>query len=114
LVNYNDQSLDAVFFALSDPTRRDMLSRVAKGPVSVTGLAGSYRMSLPAVLKHVSVLEASGLVETDKIGRVRTCEFRPHALRAASDWIKDYQHFWEGQLDRLGQYLDEISKEERG
>lgn len=90
-----------------------MLGQVARGPVSVKGLAGSYRMSLPAVLKHLSVLEASGLVRTDKTGRVRTCEFRPAALKAVNDWIKDYQHFWEGQLDRLGQFLDEISKEER-
>ena len=91
-----------------------MLSRVSRGPVAVTALAENYRMSLPAVVKHLGVLESCGLVRTDKVGRVRKCELDAAPLKAADDWIESYRKFWEAQLDRLGEYLDSLQTEENG
>jgi DNA-binding transcriptional ArsR family regulator len=88
-----------------------MLGRVARGPVAVTSLASSYPMTLPAVVKHLGVLEGCGLVKTDKVGRVRKCELDVGPLKEASDWIETYRQFWEGQLDRLGEYLDSLEEE---
>lgn len=88
-----------------------MLSRVSRGPVSVTVLAEKYEMSLPAVVKHLGVLESCGLVSTDKVGRVRNCQLEPAPLKAADDWIETYRQFWEARLDRLGEYLDELQSE---
>jgi DNA-binding transcriptional ArsR family regulator len=89
-----------------------MLSRVSRGPVSVTVLAEKYDMSLPAVVKHLGVLESCGLVSTDKVGRVRKCQLDPAPLKAADDWIETYRQFWEAQLDRLGEYLDSLQAED--
>ena len=111
VVKYAAPNLDRVFYALSDATRRDMLGRVAKGPVAVTTLAKGYRISLPAVVKHLGVLESCGLVRTDKVGRVRTCELDPAPLKAADDWIETYRVFWEARFDRLGEYLDQLQEE---
>ena len=69
-------------------------------------------MSLPAVVKHLGVLESCGLVATDKVGRVRSCRLEPGPLKAADDWLEEYRKFWEGQLDRLGEYLDGLQKED--
>jgi DNA-binding transcriptional ArsR family regulator len=97
--------LDRVFQALADPTRRMMVERLSGGPASVSALAQPLAMSLPAVIQHLQVLEASGLVRSEKIGRVRTCRIEPAALRGAEQWIAARQAAWERRLDRLGGYL---------
>jgi DNA-binding transcriptional ArsR family regulator len=99
--------LDAVFRALSDSTRRAIVERLASGPVSVSLLAEPLDMSLPAVLQHLSVLEDSGLVRSEKVGRTRTCRIEPKALQLAERWISDRQRNWEQKLDRLGDFLAE-------
>jgi len=100
-------SLDLVFQALSDPTRRGMLERLSRGPASVSELAQPLAMSLPAVVQHLQMLEASGLVTTRKVGRVRTCQLDAAALSQAEQWINDRRSGWERRLDRLGDYLAE-------
>jgi DNA-binding transcriptional ArsR family regulator len=98
-------SPDEVFHALADPSRRAMVERLARGPASVTDLARPLPMSLAAVLQHLQVLEASGLVRSEKTGRVRTCRIEPAALRMAEDWISRQRTAWEQRLDRLGAYI---------
>jgi DNA-binding transcriptional ArsR family regulator len=100
-------SLDAVFQALSDPTRRAMLDRLSRGPASVSELADPLDISLPAVLQHLQVLEASGIVRSKKVGRVRTCRIQQKRLRTAEDWIAGRRATWERHLDRLGEFLKE-------
>ncbi|GLC25881.1 ArsR/SmtB family transcription factor [Roseisolibacter agri] len=102
-------SLDALFHALADPTRRALVERLTRGPASVSALAEPMAMSLPAVLQHLQVLEASGLVCTEKVGRVRTCRLEPQALRTAESWITERRTLWERRLDRLGEYLARAS-----
>lgn len=97
--------LDQVFHALADPTRRGMVERLVRGPASVSELSRPLEMSLPAVLQHLQVLEASGLVRSEKAGRVRTCRIEPDALRAAEAWVTGQRTAWESRLDRLGDYL---------
>jgi DNA-binding transcriptional ArsR family regulator len=97
--------LDLVFQALAAPTRRLMVERLTRGPASVSELAKPLAMSLPAVVQHLQVLEASGLVRSEKAGRVRTCHIEPKALRAAEQWIADRRALWERRLDRLGALL---------
>ena len=104
-------TLDRVFQALADPTRRLMVERLSGGPVSVSALAAPLAMSLPAVIQHLQVLEASGLVRSEKIGRVRTCRIEPAALRGAEQWIAARQAAWERRLDRLGAYLAKDSQQ---
>jgi DNA-binding transcriptional ArsR family regulator len=94
-----------MFQALSDPSRRGMVERLCRGPASVSELAKPLAMSLPAVVQHLQVLEASGLVRTEKTGRVRTCQIQPQALRAAEAWIAEQRTSWEHKLDRLADYL---------
>lgn len=98
-------ALDLMFQALADPTRRVMVERLARGPASVSELAKPLTMSLPAVVQHLQVLEASGLVRSEKVGRVRTCRIEPKALRTAEGWIAQRRTIWERRLDRLGEYL---------
>jgi DNA-binding transcriptional ArsR family regulator len=98
-------ALDLMFQALSDPTRRVMVERLSRGPASVSELAGPLTMSLPAVLQHLQVLEASGLVRSEKLGRIRTCHVEPKALRTVEQWISERRTNWERRLDRLGVYL---------
>lgn len=100
-------SLDLLFHALADPTRRVMVERLSRGPVSVSDLAQPLTISLPAVMQHLRVLEESGLVRSEKVGRVRTCRIEPAALRNAEQWIMDRRASWERRLDRLGEYLAE-------
>jgi DNA-binding transcriptional ArsR family regulator len=101
------RDLDLLFQALADPSRRTMVDRLTRGPASVSELARPLQMSLPAVVQHLHVLEHSGLVRSQKLGRVRTCTVEPAALRAAEQWIADRRSFWEESLDRLGEYLAE-------
>jgi DNA-binding transcriptional ArsR family regulator len=100
-------ALDLVFQAFADPSRRAMVERLVRGPASVSELAKPLTMSLPAVVQHLQVLEASGLVRSEKVGRVRTCRIEPKALRAAEQWITARRMIWEQRLDRLGEYLAE-------
>ena len=106
----NQSALDRVFQALADPSRRTIVERLSRGPASVSELAGPLEMSLPAVLQHLQLLEASGLVESEKTGRVRTCRINRKALRAAEQWIARRRAAWERKLDRLGDYLAEQEK----
>jgi DNA-binding transcriptional ArsR family regulator len=100
-------SLDRMFQALADPTRRVMLERLSRGPASVSALAKPLTISLPAVLQHLHVLEASGVVRSEKVGRVRTCRIEPAALRTVERWVAGRRASWERRLDRLGDYLAE-------
>jgi DNA-binding transcriptional ArsR family regulator len=99
--------LDRVFHALADPSRRGMVERLSRGPASVSELARPLAMSLAAVVQHLQVLEASGLVRSEKVGRVRTCRIEPSALRTAEHWITERRTSWERRLDRLGEVLAE-------
>ncbi|THD58426.1 metalloregulator ArsR/SmtB family transcription factor [Phenylobacterium sp.] len=98
-------NLDATFQALADPTRRDMVERLARAPATVSELAQPYAMSLPAVVQHLAVLEASGLVRSEKQGRVRTCRVEPAALSLAEQWFNQRRAEWDARLDRLGEHL---------
>jgi DNA-binding transcriptional ArsR family regulator len=102
-------TLDRVFQALADPSRRAMVERLSRGPASVSELAQPLAMSLPAVMQHLQVLETSGLVRSEKVGRVRTCRIEPVLLHTAEQWISDRQSGWERRLDRLGDYLEHRS-----
>jgi DNA-binding transcriptional ArsR family regulator len=104
--------LDLAFQALADPTRRGMLARLSRAPASVSELAAPYRMSLPAVMQHLQMLEASGLVRSEKKGRVRTCRLEPNALGVAESWIAAQRALWEGRLDRLEDYLETLKAKE--
>ena len=97
--------IDVVFHALSDANRRAMIDRLLDGPASVSELARPLAISLPAVVQHLHVLEASGVVRSRKVGRVRTCEIEPLALSTAERWISERRAAWEARLDRLGEFL---------
>ena len=105
-----DPSLDSVFHALADPTRRAVIAQLSSAtePASVSDLAKPFDMALPSFMQHLRVLEAAGLVTTRKTGRVRTCEVQAAALATAEDWIATQRAFWEGRLDRLDAYLTEL------
>jgi DNA-binding transcriptional ArsR family regulator len=104
--------LDLMFQALADPARRVMVERLCSGPASVSDLAKPLDMTLSAVVQHLQVLEASGLVRSQKVGRVRTCQIEPKALRTAERWINERRMSWERRLDRLGAFLDETKPKE--
>lgn len=97
--------LDGLFQALADPTRRAMVERLSRGPASVSDLARPFDMSLPAVVQHLAVLEAAGVVASEKVGRVRTCRIEAAALSRAEQWIHERRTAWEQRLDRLGSFL---------
>ena len=107
----HQESLDLAFQALSDPTRRAMVERLARGPASVSELAGPFAMSMSAVVQHLKVLEASGLVKSEKIGRVRTCRVEPEVMSAAERWLNDRRKSVEHSLDRLGAFLEATKAE---
>ncbi|MGP8058382.1 MAG: ArsR/SmtB family transcription factor [Acidimicrobiales bacterium] len=98
-------TLDAVLHALADPTRRAIVERLVRSPASVSDLAAPLAMSLSAVLQHLGVLEATGLVRSEKVGRVRTCRLETAGLRLAEDWIVGQRTDWERRLDRLDEHL---------
>jgi DNA-binding transcriptional ArsR family regulator len=100
-------ALDRAFQALSDPSRRQMIDRLTQGPASVSELARPLQMTLAAVLQHVQVLESSGLIESDKTGRVRTCSINQHVLSATEQWLTDRRTIWQRRLDQLGAVLDD-------
>ena len=101
------ERLDATFAALADPTRRAILASLMLGEASMSDLAGPHRMSLPAVMKHVRVLQNAGLVSQKKVGRTRFCQLAPAPLKAAEDWIAQYRRFWEGAFDSLERFLSQ-------
>ena len=113
MLNYHPQPIDLAFQALADPTRRGMIARLARGPASVSELAAPFDMSLPAIVQHLQVLESSGLVTSEKVGRVRTCKIEPKAMMSAEDWISSQRASWEARLDRLGEYLKELQAKEK-
>ena len=100
-----------MFQALADPTRRAMVERLSRGPTSVSELARPLAMSLPAVMQHLAVLETSGLVRSEKVGRVRTCHIVPAAMSEAERWISQRRAEWERRLDRLGRFLETLTDE---
>jgi DNA-binding transcriptional ArsR family regulator len=104
-------ALDQTFQALADATRRAILAELTRGPSSVSKLARPLAMSLPAVMQHLAVLEESGLVRSEKIGRVRTCRLEPKALSMAEQWINQRRLEWERHFDRLGEYLQTLKSE---
>lgn len=110
MVNYSSATLDAVFSALGDPTRRAILARLAHGDSRVTELAAPHDMSLPAISKHLRVLETAGLVRKEKDGRVIRCSLEPGPLKDAADWIAHYQRFWDGRLDALADYIERLEE----
>ena len=113
MVNY-PEPLDATFGALADPTRRAILARLALGQTSVTELARPFSMSLPAVSKHLRVLEQAGLLAREKDGRVHRCQIEAAPMRAAADWIARYREFWDERLDALERYLRESEQNAPG
>jgi DNA-binding transcriptional ArsR family regulator len=100
-------NLDRIFRALGDPTRRAIVEKLSKGPISVSLLAAPLGITLAAVIQHLQILEESGLVQTEKVGRVRTCHIEPAGLSAAEQWIADRRSIWERRFDRLGDLLAE-------
>jgi DNA-binding transcriptional ArsR family regulator len=103
--NYST-SLDTAFHALSDPTRRAVVGRLMRGPAPVKELAKPFDMGLPSFMKHLKVLEASGLIRSEKVGRVRTCRVRTKQLTAAETWLSKQRALWETRTDRLGDYVE--------
>ena len=99
--------IDRIFHALGDPTRRAIMEKLSAGPISVSQLAAPLDVTLAAVVQHLQILEDSGLVQTEKVGRVRTCRIEPAGLSAAERWIADRRSMWERRLDRLGDLLAE-------
>ncbi len=104
--------LDATFSALADPTRRAILARLAAGEASVTEIATPFAMSLPAVSKHLKVLERAGLIARGRDAQWRPCRLAPEPLRGVADWVANYRQFWEQSLDRLEAYLKEVQEHE--
>ncbi len=107
----HDTQLSDLFHALADPTRRQMLTRLAEGPAPVSELAGPTGLRLPTVMRHLSVLEEAGLIATTKEGRVRTCAIVPEALVPMRSWIDEQRAVWEARLDRLDTYVMNLMKE---
>lgn len=103
--------LDRLFHALADPARRAIVERLSRGPAPVNELARPLPMSLPAAMQHLGVLQAAGLVRSEKIGRVRTCAIEPQALSQAEQWINARRTEWQHRLDRLGDYLKALESE---
>src|SRR6185437_50736 len=110
MLNYQ-APLDLAFQALADPTRRALVERLTQGSASVSELARPLPMSLPAVMLHLKVLEESGLIKSEKVGRVRTCRIEPQILSQAERWITERRQMWERNLDRLGAFLDQTKPE---
>src|ERR671916_3463559 len=106
--------LDLTFQALADESRRAMVVRLSRGAASVSELAAPLDMSLPSVMQHLDVLQRSGLVRSEKVGRVRTCRLRPGPMRTLEQWIVEHRVTWEGRLDRLSDVLDDAFPTDQG
>ena len=112
MVNNSDLSLNSVFATLADPTRRAILQRLALGEATVGELAQPFGVSLPAISKHLRVLEQAGLMSRRKVGRIHYCRLDPTPLAGATEWLTYYRSFWESRLDALADYLGEPPPEE--
>jgi DNA-binding transcriptional ArsR family regulator len=112
MVKYQSD-LDAVFAAVADPTRRGILERVGSREASITDLAESFRMTLTGMKKHVRVLEDAGLVQTEKVGRVRTCKLGPRRMADEAAWIGKYHQMLDARLDSLGEFLERTKGDDR-
>jgi DNA-binding transcriptional ArsR family regulator len=110
MVKYTSSTLDRTFAALADPTRRRILAHLARGDKRVTHLARPHAMSLPAVSKHLRVLEKAGLLRRRRYGRVHQIQLEAKPLKQAAQWVEEYRKFWEGSLDRLAAYLEKTNK----
>jgi DNA-binding transcriptional ArsR family regulator len=110
MVKYSSKALNRTFAALADPTRRRILAHLARGDKRVTHLARPHDMSLPAVSKHLRVLEKAGLLRRRRYGRVHEMRLEAKPLKQAARWVEEYRKFWEGSLDRLAEYLERTSK----
>ncbi len=106
-------TLSATFAALADPTRRAILARLASGEASVTELADPFEMSMPAISKHLKVLERAGLIVRKREAQWRPCRLEPSRLKDISEWVEHYRQFWEQSFDRLDDYLQELKKKEK-
>ncbi|HYH78931.1 MAG TPA: metalloregulator ArsR/SmtB family transcription factor [Longimicrobium sp.] len=105
--------LSATFAALADPTRRAILARLSRGEATVTELAGPFAMSMPAVSKHLKVLERAGLIERGREAQWRPCRLQAEPLKEVDDWMDQYRSFWEESFDRLDEYLRQLQRRER-
>ena len=114
MVNHSTRMLNATFAALSDPTRRHILENLSRGDRCVTELARPHSMSLPAVSKHLRVLEDAGLIRRRRRGRMHSLRLQAAPMREASRWIGEYRRFWEGSLDRLEGYIGELKAKDEG
>lgn len=112
MVKYQGSDLDATFGALSDPIRRSILERLTQEESSVTALAQPFNVSLPAISRHLRVLEKAGLLTQERDGRVRRCRLDAAPMQQAADWISRYQPFWEEKLDSLADYLNQLQREQ--
>ncbi len=110
MVKYQTNTLDRTFAALADPTRRRILADLAHGDQCVTRLARPYKMSLPAISKHLRVLEKAGLLRRRRYGRVHEMRLEAEPLKQAAKWVEEYRKFWEGSLDRLAAYLEKTNE----
>jgi DNA-binding transcriptional ArsR family regulator len=108
------QLLDHTFAALADPTRRAILARLTLGEATVGELAAPFEMSLPAISRHLKVLETAELISREKRAQQRVCRLKPEALKTASDWIEEHRRMWEERFDRLDAYLRELQEKEKG
>jgi DNA-binding transcriptional ArsR family regulator len=106
-------SLDQIFYALSDHSRRSILEELSQKEASVSALAQPFKMSMAAVVQHIQILEESGLIRTQKTGRVRTCRIEPRSLEVVEGWLDQRRRFWEKNLDRLGEFLERTQKERK-
>ena len=109
----SSDQLSVIFAALADPTRRAILAHLAKGEASVTELAKPFEMSLPAISKHLKVLERAGLITRSREAQLRPCQIEAQPIKDAADWIEQYRQFWEESLDRLDDYLHELQTQEK-
>jgi DNA-binding transcriptional ArsR family regulator len=114
MVKYKPKVLDRTFAALADPTRRRILAHLARGERCVTDLARPHAMSLPAVSKHLRVLEKAGLLRRRRYGRVHQLNLEAKPMKQAARWIEEYRKFWEGSLDRLAEYLERTKSGKKG
>jgi DNA-binding transcriptional ArsR family regulator len=112
MTTLTDDRLDATFAALADPTRRAIVARLATGEFTVTELAAPFRMTMPAISKHLRVLENAGLISRRREAQSRPCRLEPEPLREVAEWVEQYHEIWEGRLDRLDSYLQELKTKE--
>ena len=112
MVQYSS-SLNGVFAAVADPTRRGILQRLGQGDASIGDLAQAFEMTLTGIKKHVTVLESAGLVRSEKVGRVRTCQLGPRRLEEEAAWIERYRQLWDARFDELDKVVEELKRKEK-